>query len=373
MPRVRRTPSATRCSAKCCTSARRRGTGRSCTARSVLHSSVSVRAACRVASAELAAHFERGGEPLTALRYYAEAAEAALAHLRPDESLAFAERGLSLLDQAPAGAERDALEFALATLCGASAFQVLGVGSEAKGAYERAYVLLDVVPQHPMLGRMLHGFGWLLCLRAEYADALAVAERAEALASVTENPVLQVTACTVQAQVHLLQGRPRACRRWVERALPSVASLDAAPEQGYAADPQVTLQGMLALQLLHLGLVIQAREVMNHAYERALELAQPMARMVAIWYDALLELRLGNAERVGALADQMGELVEKFSLAQGRTASRWFKGLGGRPPAQRARGSSLHPGGLHREHASRNARGHERDSRLCCRGARAGW
>ena len=98
------------------------------------------------------------------------------------------------------------------------------------------------------------------------------------------------------------------------------------PTHGYAADPQVTLQGMLALQLLHLGLVIQAREVISHAYERALELAQPMARMVAIWYDALLELRLGNAERVGALADQMGELVEKFSLAQGRTASRWFKG-----------------------------------------------
>ncbi len=131
-------------------------------------------AGVRVTSAEIAAHFERGDEPLTALRYYAEAAEAALAHLRSDESLMFAERGLSLLDHAPPGADRDALEFALATLCGASAFQVLGVGSEAKGAYERAYVLLDVVPQHPMLGRMLHGFGWLLCLRAEYADALAV-------------------------------------------------------------------------------------------------------------------------------------------------------------------------------------------------------
>ena len=83
---------------------------------------------------------------------------------------------------------------------------------------------------------------------------------------------------------------------------------------------------MLALQLLHLGLVIQSREVISRAYERAAELAQPMARLVAIWYDALLELRVGDAERVDALADQMHELVEKFSLAQGRTASRWFKG-----------------------------------------------
>ena len=36
-----------------------------------------------VAAAELAMHFERGREPMTALRYYVEAAEAALAHLSP--------------------------------------------------------------------------------------------------------------------------------------------------------------------------------------------------------------------------------------------------------------------------------------------------
>ncbi len=151
-----------------------------------------------------------------------------------------------------------------------------------------------------------------------------------------------------------------------------MASLDAAPEQGYAADPQVTLQGMLALQLLHLGLVIQAREVMNHAYERALELAQPMARMVAMWYDALLELRLGNAERVDALADQMGELVEKFSLAQGRTASRWFKGW-----ADARMRNALEGHRCIREACTENVRlgmlaGTQRDSRLCCGSARAG-
>ena len=36
-----------------------------------------------VSPAELAMHFERGGEPMRALRYYAEAAEAALLHLSP--------------------------------------------------------------------------------------------------------------------------------------------------------------------------------------------------------------------------------------------------------------------------------------------------
>jgi hypothetical protein len=51
-----------------------------------------------------------------------------------------------------------------------------------------------------------------------------------------------------------------------------------------------------------------------------------MARLIAIWFDALFELRLGNAARVAALADEMQALVEEFALAQGRTASRWFRG-----------------------------------------------
>jgi hypothetical protein len=35
---------------------------------------------------------------------------------------------------------------------------------------------------------------------------------------------------------------------------------------------------------------------------------------------------LGNVERVAALADEMQALVDEFSLAQGRTACRWYRG-----------------------------------------------
>ena len=37
-------------------------------------------------------------------------------------------------------------------------------------------------------------------------------------------------------------------------------------------------------------------------------------------------MRLGNADRVLALADAMQALVDEFSLAQGRTACQWFRG-----------------------------------------------
>jgi ATP/maltotriose-dependent transcriptional regulator MalT len=271
-------------------------------------------------------HFERGREPMTALRYYAQAAEAALLHLSPAQCMTLTERALTLLDQAPEGAERKALEIALATLRGVAATQLLGVGSEAKSALERAYSLLRDVPGHPMRSRLLYALGLLLCLRGEYAEALAVAQRAEALSSETNDPVLMLAAGIVHADVDQLQGRSHAARAWVERGLALAELRNLAPAEAFVADPEVMLLGLLAVPLLHLGLVEQGRTRLQRAHARARELGQPMAGLAAIWYNALFEVRLGNAERVAALADEMRALVDDFALGVGRNGYRWFRG-----------------------------------------------
>ena len=278
-----------------------------------------------VTAAELATHFERGGEATAAVRYYAEAAEAALANFSPEECMRIIDRASPLLEQAPDGPERSALQITIGTLYGLAATRVLGAGSEAKSALQRAYALLDEVPQHPIRGRLLHGFGFMLTLRAEYAEALAVADRAEALGSTMNDPLLLSTACTVHGQVDQLQGRSRSARTWLERGLALAERLDVGPGE-FLVDPQVALLGLLAVPLLHLGSVEQARASLQRAYVRARDREWPMARLAALWYSALFEVRLGNAERVAALADEMHALVEEFALAHGRTACRWFRG-----------------------------------------------
>ena len=274
-------------------------------------------------------HFDRGRAPLAALRYYAEAAEAALLHVSPAECMSLTERALSLLEQAPPGVERSSLEIALATLRGVAAFHLLGAGDEARSAYQRGSSLLADVPDHPMRGLLLHGFGFLHNLRAEYAEALATADRADALGSDTGDAFLTLAACTVRGQAYMHQGRPHAARESLERALPAMESVNAASEQsfiGFIADPQVTVLAMLSLQLAHVGLIREARERLQQAYTRARRLAQPMALLVTMWFDALCEIRFGDADRVAALADEMHSLVEEFALAQGKTACRWFRG-----------------------------------------------
>lgn len=279
-----------------------------------------------VAAAELAMHFDRGRQPMTALRYYAEAAEAALLHLSPASCTSLTERASALLQQAPEGEERNALEIVVATLHGVAAFQSLGVGSDTRNAFERAYALLQGLPEHAMRGRLLHGFGYVLSLRGEYAQALVVAQRAEALASGSNDPVLMLAACIVHGEVHQLQGRPQAALDWIERGLAIAEPLDLAAGEIFVADPQVTLLGMLAIEFVHRGLVEQARMHVQRSHDRARALRQPMTQLVATWHEALLEVRLGNAERVAALADEMQALVDEFSLAQGRTACRWYRG-----------------------------------------------
>lgn len=276
-----------------------------------------------VAAVEIAMHFERGRELMTSLRYYAEAAEAALLHFSAAQGMSLSERALTLLDRAPAGEDRDALEISLATFRGVSAFQLLGVGSETKSALMRAYSLLRDAPQHPLRGLLTHGCAFVLCMRAEYAAALDVGE--QGLAAATDDPVVLLGACTVQGQVHMLQGRPAAARAWLERGLPALELLDAGAGETFVVDPKAMLLGLLSLQLLHLGLVQQAGARLREAYARAEQLRQPVSGLIALWFDALQEVRLGNAERVAALAEEMRSLVDRFTIAQGHTAWQWFR------------------------------------------------
>lgn len=286
-------------------------------------------AGVEVAASELAAHFDQGRQPLPALGYYAEAAQAALQQLRPGECLALTERALGLIEQTAEGPERSAHELTLGTLRGVAAFQALGAGDVARDAFARAMARLGETPEHPMRGLLLHGFGFLLNVRAEYDEALLTAARAEALGEVTDDALLVVAAGTVQGQAHMMQGRHEAARRALERTLPAFAALADASETrlfGFIADPQVAARALLSLPLVHLGFVHQARAHLDAAYARARCLGQPMAVMVTIWFDALLETRLGNAVRVASLAAEMQALVDQYALAQGRTACRFFQG-----------------------------------------------
>ena len=125
----------------------------------------------------------------------------------------------------------------------------------------------------------------------------------------------------------MLQGQPRAARTSIERGLALIESLDATLAETLVPDARVTLLGLLGIQLLHLGL--------HRAGARApaVGVCPCLRTSDSRWtgpsqsrLNALFEVRLGDAQRVAALADEMQALVDEFSLAHGRAACRWFRG-----------------------------------------------
>ena len=182
-------------------------------------------------------HFDRGRQPMAALRYYAEAAEAALLHFSPAACLGLTERARTLVPQAPEGAERDALEIDARNAAGHVGLPFARRRREAKTAFERAYALLAGAPEHPMRGRLLHGFGYVSSLRGDYVDALVVAKRAEALAAVSDDPELMLVACFLHGEAHHLQGRTQAARSWMERGLAIAETLDLAANERVRGGP----------------------------------------------------------------------------------------------------------------------------------------
>ncbi|HET9694767.1 MAG TPA: tetratricopeptide repeat protein, partial [Steroidobacteraceae bacterium] len=279
-----------------------------------------------VTAAELAMHFERSEDRLRSLGYYVEAADAALLHLSPAECMSLTERALALLEGAQVRPQFVPTELTLWTLRGVAAFHLLGVTEETRDAFRKALELLDRAPDHPLRGLLLQGLGYVHFLRAEFDEALALAERAVELAGSSGDRVLLLAAYTTQGEVSMSRGRPRAALSWLERAVPLQDATEGNSRGSFAADPTVTLSAMLGLQLLHLGLVEQGRERMLEAHARADRLGQPTARMVALWCETLFQVRLDNVPRVAELAEAMRWLAEEFSLAHARTASDWFRG-----------------------------------------------
>ena len=371
--------SGTRCSARCCTSARHPSV------RAQLHRKVGAAlereraAGVPVAAAELAMHFERGREPMAALRYYAEAAEAALRTSARDECMSLTERALTLLEQAPEGAERNALEITLATLHGVAATQVLGVGQPKRRA--RSSERTRCSPTSPSI-RCADA-----CCTASascFACAPSMPRRwrwrnePKRSRRAPNDPVLVLVACTVHGQVDQLQGRSRAARTWLERGLAAAELLERGAGEIFVADPQVTLLGLLAIHAAS-----------SWAWSSRARAPGARARTRSRCWDgrwrgwsqsgtsALFEVRLGNTERVARSGRRDARARRRIRARARSNRVPVVSRLGGRPDGTTARRLSPHPRGVRRQYAARNARGRKRGPGLCGGGAgarrRLGW
>jgi DNA-binding winged helix-turn-helix (wHTH) protein/tetratricopeptide (TPR) repeat protein len=278
-----------------------------------------------IAAAELASHFERGLDPMAALRHYAAAAANAFDHFAPMEVVTLTTRALALLSQCPETAERHALELALISPRSAACAQVFGVNSpEASAAFERTHALHELLPAMPMRGAELSGLGWVFWARGQYDQALAVAERLQQLAESCDDTVMRVAACNLMGSTLTHQGRVIEGTQWFERGLALDAKLGGYPP--FVADFGVSIGVRLALNLAQMGFPEKGRAHVDAALARAERIGQPFTQMLALTFAALMEAKIGDAVRMQTHADALREkiAVQPLGLAEGY--SLWLNG-----------------------------------------------
>lgn len=281
-----------------------------------------------VTSAELASQHEAGLAHAAALRYYAEAARSALNHFAPREAIDITSHALSLLPRCPEGTERLELEFALVSVRGLACSQQFGLASsEGEIAYTRALELCDVLPLTPARAQVLGGLAWMYYIRADYDEALKLSQRIESLSQTHDDPVLVIASCCLLGVINTMRGNHPEARRYLQRGLEVCESLgENVPLTAFVADPVIVLKVNLAIPLMHVGFVDQARAHMDEALIRGRQRGELLGRTIALWCAAMFEMRMERPDRVAEHAQALCKLVDDHAIGQAQGPSRWIRG-----------------------------------------------
>jgi DNA-binding winged helix-turn-helix (wHTH) protein/tetratricopeptide (TPR) repeat protein len=280
-----------------------------------------------IAPAELASHHERGREFAPALRAYAQAIQIALRSFAPLAAQELSEHARSLLANLPDGPDRLALELAVESGRGLAAAQIHGVGStNSRVIFERVRELCEILPPHPTRALMLNGYGASLFSRGEYPKLLELADRLDKLEG-PDRPALSVMTGLFRAGASAARGECRASTEWW---LKTIAICESITERGgfqaFIVDPEVGIRSNAVRTLFERGLIDQARAQSAKAVALGETIGQPLAVSLARWRAGMLEVRLGNPEKVIEHAAAIEAIVAKTCVVQGDGPSRYLRG-----------------------------------------------
>ncbi|SFO89992.1 Transcriptional regulatory protein, C terminal [Variovorax sp. PDC80] len=297
-----------------------------------------------VAAAELAEHHERSHDATAAIRHSAEATRLAVARFAPQEAVRLARRALALLGRSDAlpPPERDALELGLHAHQAVAFAQYLGFAApEREVSLARALELCERRPAAAAHGWIHGGLGWIHMARADYRQALRMAERVEALGRRFDDPAVVVCAMNLRGTTLSFQGDYAAAASCLREGL-AICARDEARIAGapFPIDPVVSMLANSALPLVMVGEIDIALQHLARARERALRLGAPMASMLAAWGASTAGAALGEAALVAEMLPTLQAAAGADDIGQAEGPALWFDGWiaghGPRRPAQSA-------------------------------------
>ena len=299
-------------------------------------------------AAQLAVHFERGGEVQRAIHYWQQAGDNAVRRNAHSEAIAALRKGLALLSTLPDSPERTQRELALQLTLGELLTATQGMASPAAGeAYSRAHALCQQVGETPQLFRALYGLFTFHNAQAQLHTGRAFGQQFFDLAQRQRDPVLVREGHLLLGTAALDHGDPVAARpTWSRAWTLSAAQQPATSLSAAGLHPQVESLAKLMRVLWLLGYADQAQL----RSQEALALARHVGHTPSVAYAAYFVTTLSQCRRdvvaTHAQADALMALAQEQGLEFSVGAGPYPAGMGAGHAGSRSRRRGADPPGV---------------------------
>ena len=279
--------------------------------------------------AELAVHFEQGGDRSRAAHYRRLAAETAARRYAFAEAETHLEKGLVLLDGLPASPERDREESSLQSALGAVRMATRGYAApEVERAYTRAMELSGGELQQPSTFPELWGLWALHLARADLDRALELAVRIQTIAEASRDRLQHLQSHHALWVTHFFRGELAATLHHIEEGEPlDDPAEDRASALVYGHDAKAAAISYSSLLLWSVGRIDEALEVSGQAVEHARSLGHPISLAFILinagWLRLLRREPLECAEQAKAVIAYATEQGVPFWIAHGLLLRGW--------------------------------------------------
>jgi class 3 adenylate cyclase/tetratricopeptide (TPR) repeat protein len=266
----------------------------------------------------LAQHFTEAGETEKAIEYWLRAGRQSAGVCAVPEAIEQFERGLAIVGTLAESSRRDELELAYQLPLGGVLVQAKGYGAAEPGkVFSRARSICEKLGRREELGLVLAGmWGWTL-VRAEYSEALRLAESQVRLGDELGDPGLRGESCWAMTCTLFYLGR---FTEAVEYALKGVEIHDAYPGcwRPFAAvtgqSASTCERAYLALSLFCLGRLDEALPYSRAAVELSRQHRDPFSLAMALYHGAWLRLWAGMADELRSLSEEGLQLCREMSF-----------------------------------------------------------
>jgi DNA-binding winged helix-turn-helix (wHTH) protein/predicted ATPase len=252
------------------------------------------------AAAEVAYHFEQGGDLLRATRYFGEAADHALRLGSAAEAAQIAEKAIALLSALPESVDRKRQELTLLIGRGAALTAIKGYGAaEVERTYVRSRELCRDMGDPPELFPALRGLAAFYVGRAKYEAARELGEQLLVLAGQTGDDAHYLEAHLSLGATFYFVGDFASALAHLEQA---ISRYDPVRHRAHAAlygqDPSILALGFKAVILWFLGRPSQALAANELALARSEEMGHRFSCALALCMSAYLHLMRREAQEV---------------------------------------------------------------------------